>query len=199
VGEENCEAGVYVPPQPNLLEENGWDLIPILSNMRGIVRGSQRASSAAQQPGFADEQAALQGWYNECYGGCHYPDYVDNGPGYSSVGGPMPNTPLVDTYSQGMGEAANGVVSLAIDAAYAGSTTNIFVYGGPSWHVGWQTNAEESLLHLGNAPGRGIHIALGYTGPRKAFLHIYVYPEPYIWWPGGPADGISFRIPSWEP
>jgi len=99
----------------------------------------------------------------------------------------MPSVPLVDVYSNGGGEAGSGITSLAIGAAYSMATTNVFAYGGPEWHVGWQTNSEWSIIHVGNAANPdwgGIHLAIGSVGPRQAFFHIYFCPDPHFWWPG---------------
>ncbi len=159
-------------------------MVPIVSNIRGIVRGTQTASWSVKQPGFMEEQKAYQTWINNCYGVCH-----GSSPEPGSLsGGPMPDVPLVDSYSQGAGEAGGNAMSLLIDASYAMATTNIFAYGGKSWHVGWQTNDEWSIIHVGNAPNPkwgGIHFAIGSVGPRQAFFHIYIYPNPHIFinWP----------------
>jgi hypothetical protein len=95
---------------PGTLEENVWDYIPVLTNVRGIIRGVQTSRWASQQPSFQDQQAELRAWYNNCYGVCHGSSPI---PGYS-LGGPMPNTPVVDAYGQGMGETVGNVVDLGI-------------------------------------------------------------------------------------
>jgi RHS repeat-associated protein len=62
-----------------------------------------------------------------------------------------------------------------------------FAHGGKNWHIGLQLAGQRSLIHLGNQVGRGVHLAVGYTGPRAAWLHIYFQRTlPYIrfWWPG---------------
>jgi RHS repeat-associated protein len=178
----------WIPPvkSPDAIGNNALDSIPVVSNVRGMIRGSQTSMWASQQAGFGDQQAALQTWYNNCYGLCHYADAVVPGSPNTPIGGPMTDVPLVDTYSQGMGEAVNGAVGLVIDFAFYSRTTNIWTTGGKKWHVGWQTNDEWSIIHVGTegTANRGIHLAIGSIGPRKAFLHIYLWPEFRFWIPG---------------
>jgi len=92
------------------LDYNAWDWVPIVSNIRGIVRGNQTANWAANRQGFWEEQKAYQTWLNNCYGVCHGASPVPGSP----LGGPMPDTPLVDIYSEGMGETAENVVDLGL-------------------------------------------------------------------------------------
>jgi len=100
----------------DVLQTSAWDLIPVISELRGIIRGGQTASWASRQTGFGDEQLALQAWYNCSYGYCHYPSVAVSGPQAAVVGGPMPTTPLVDVYSTGMGELAGNVTQLVTEA-----------------------------------------------------------------------------------
>jgi len=101
------------------LKVNGWDLVPVVADVRGIVRGAQVVKWAAEQPEFMDQQKELQSWQNECYGQCHYTEATENDPGPSLAGGPMPETPLVDTYSEGMGEIGENVIDLGLTATTA--------------------------------------------------------------------------------
>jgi RHS repeat-associated protein len=182
-GSENEDISPTLTVSPTILGTNGWDYVPVVSDVRKIIRGSQMAYWTADQPGFMDEQISYQTWINNCYGVCHGARPEP----FSPLGGPMPDVPLVDMYSQGMGEAANGVINIIVSIGYAKNTTNIWVEGGTEWHVGWQTNNEMSIIHVGNSANvefGGIHLAIGSYAPRKAFFHIYFYPNPHIWFPG---------------
>jgi len=59
-----------------------------------------------------------------------------------------------------------------------------FAYGGSSWHAGLQLPGELNIIHIGNSVKFGVHVAFGYVSERVADLHIYVYPNAYIWRPG---------------
>ncbi len=86
----------------------------------------------------------------------------------------MPNVPLVDMYSQGMGEAASGATNLLMTAALVESQTQIINKGGPLWHYGLETKSNWSIIHIGNAPKfGGVHIAIGSVAPYQAWFHIY--------------------------
>lgn len=91
---------------------NGWDYAPLVSDIRQIIRGIQTAKNTSQLPSFMNQEKASQSWHDNCYGQCHYPDYIDPEPG-TLMGGSKPETPLVDTFSSGMGETASGFVSIA--------------------------------------------------------------------------------------
>jgi hypothetical protein len=54
-----------------ILAPDGWDLIPVVNDIRAVIQGAQTANFASQQPNFKKEQTQLQGWQNECYGQCH--------------------------------------------------------------------------------------------------------------------------------
>jgi hypothetical protein len=103
--------------QPDPLETNLWDLVPVITDFRGVIRGGQVSTWASAQPGFQGQQVALQGWYNNCYGQCHYADAVRLGPSYPTVGGPMPSTPLVEIFSESVGEIAGSVVDIGLTIA----------------------------------------------------------------------------------
>jgi hypothetical protein len=168
------------------LGHNGWDWVPVVTDVRSIIRGVQVANVASQQPGFMEQQAALQHWYNNCYGQCHYADT----PGYVAgniVGGPMPDVPLVDSYSEGMGEATSGAVNLGIQAVIIKTApVQTFARGGPEWHVGLETTKNMNIVHVGNHAHYGVHIAFGAIRPYVANLHIYIqeaFPFFRIWKP----------------
>ncbi len=164
------ESGGTSPQNGEILDENGWDYVPVVSDVRGVVRGIQTMDVASGQPGFLDQQAALQTWYNNCYGVCHGSSPIPGSPS----GGPMPNVPLVDMYSQGMGEAASGATNLLMTAALVESQTQIINKGGPLWHYGLETKSNWSIIHIGNAPKfGGVHIAIGSVAPYQAWFHIY--------------------------
>jgi len=62
-----------------------------------------------------------------------------------------------------------------------------FARGGRAWHVGLELAGKRNVIHLGRHPRYGIHVALGYVGRNKAWLHLYFKKEmPFIrlWWPG---------------
>jgi hypothetical protein len=183
-----------------VLDENGWDLVPGVSDIRHIIRGSQVAGWASQQPGFADQQAELLGWQNNCYGQCHYADATDLGPSYPSIGGPMPNVPHVDLYSSGVGEIASGFTNLVITSAIVkglSSQTHVFSKGGIEWHLGLETKNNMSIIHIGNHPEHGIHIAFGSVRPFVADLHVYLqkaFPFFRIWRPPRYNDENRLRI-----
>ena len=106
----------YVEPadhgnEGKVLDDNLWDWVPVVGDIRSIVRGTQMANNASAQPDLWAQQGALQGWYDSCYGECHYPDALTVS-GNTTSGGPMPSTPLVDQYNAGMAEAVSGVVGL---------------------------------------------------------------------------------------
>jgi hypothetical protein len=168
------------------LGHNGWDWVPVVTDVRSIIRGVQIANVASQQSGFMDQQAALQHWYNNCYGQCHYADT----PGYVAgniVGGPMPDVPLVDSYSEGLGEATSGAVNLGIQAVIIKTApVQTFARGGPEWHVGLETTKNMNIVHVGNHAQYGVHIAFGAIRPYAANLHIYIqeaFPFFRIWKP----------------
>ncbi len=166
---------------PNALNKNGWDSVPIVSDVRSIIRGAQNASWTSNQPSFNSEQNALQNWYDNCYGQCHYSDHIN--PKGQPAGGPMPSTPTVDTYSEGMGEAANGIINLGMFAAeWKLTNANVFIKGGTKWHVGLEVFDNRNLIHLGNEPRfGGVHLALGSVGPFKANWHFYFqFQQPII-------------------
>lgn len=159
------------------LKSNVLDVVPVVSDIRGVIRGSQRVNWASEQPDFQDQQADLQGWYNECYGNCHYSEHVESGPIYPNIGGPMPETPLVDIYSEGMGEAVGSAIDLGMTVAVTKislSNTRVFSHGGADWHLGLETPSNMNIVHLGNHPGYGTHIAFGAIKPFVADLHIYL-------------------------
>jgi hypothetical protein len=167
------------PPEENgeILDENGWDYVPVVSDVRKIVRGIQVMGVASGQPGFPDQQVALQTWYNNCYGVCHGSSPRPGSP----AGGPMPNVPSVDKYSQGMGEAASGATILLTTAAttavavnVASSKVQVFSHGGAYWHLGLETKTNMNIIHVGNHPAYGTHIAFGAVRPYVANLHIYL-------------------------
>lgn len=97
------------------LRIDGWDYVPVVTDVRGVIRGTEIVEWAAQQPDFGNQQTQLQTWYDQCYGQCHYSQAVEIEQGYS-IGGPMPDTPLVDIYSEGMAEAASGLIDLGMTA-----------------------------------------------------------------------------------
>ncbi|RME55668.1 hypothetical protein D6779_12235 [Candidatus Parcubacteria bacterium] len=165
-----------------ILDNNLWDYVPIVSDFRGVVRGSQTASWASEQPGFDNQQAELQGWYNNCYGQCHYADSAsDFGLTYPTMGGPMPDVPLVDIYSDGWGKMVGNIVDLGITAAYAKFTTQPLYQPKDSpygWHLGIETKNADNLIHIGKSPEYGWHIAFGHVNrPFTADFHIYVMPK----------------------
>ncbi|HSO27192.1 MAG TPA: RHS repeat-associated core domain-containing protein [Anaerolineales bacterium] len=173
----------------NALGENGWDLVPILSDIRLVIRGSQVANWASQQPGFLDQQVKLLDWQNNCYGLCHYASVIDLVPSNSYIGGPMPDVPLVDIYSTGCGDAATGLTSLFISGAILksySSQTQVFYKGGAEWHLGLETKGNMNIIHIGNHQVYGTHIAFGAIKPYIANLHLYAqktFPFFRIWKP----------------
>jgi hypothetical protein len=171
------------------LKNNGWDRVPVVADVRGIVRGAQVAKWAAEQPEFMKQQNELQSWYGNCYGQCHYAETIKNNPSLSLAGGPMPETPLVDTYSEGMGEIGGNVIDLGLTAATTKislSGTQIFSHGGTGWHLGLETSKNMNIVHMGNHPEYGTHIAFGAIRPFVANLHVYLqssFPFFRIWRP----------------
>jgi RHS repeat-associated protein len=200
LGESGCQhkPKYHRPEKPEkskYLGYNIWDWTPVVSDVRHIIRGTQQAETISILPSFMDEQAALQSWYNYCYGECHYSDFVDK-VANTSIGGPMPKTPLVDAYSEGMGEAANGVVNILMTVAISGkvkSTYQIrpFTKPRPDWHLGLEYGKNMNIAHVGNATGKGVHFAFGSVAPYKADIHIYVHPNLYLW---RPSWGFEFDI-----
>jgi hypothetical protein len=170
---ENAKVEIQVA-ENKIMAMTGWDLVPVVNDVRGIIRGTQIMKYESEQPGFKEQQTQLQGWQNNCYGQCHYSDSTKLGPSYPTIGGPMPSTPVVDKYSEGAGEAASGVVDIGITAATLNSETQIFAKGGKSWHLGLETKDKWNIVHIGNHPRFGIHIAIGAIGPKFADLHIYL-------------------------
>ncbi|WP_162787607.1 hypothetical protein [Anaerolinea thermolimosa] len=71
------------------------------------------------------QQHELQSWYDNCYGQCHYTETIKNDPGPSLAGGLMPDIPLVDIYSESMGEIGGNVIDLGLTAI----TTKITLIG----------------------------------------------------------------------
>jgi hypothetical protein len=114
LGKEGCEGGTDEQfTESDILGVNGWDYVPIVSDVRHIIRGTQTVYWASQQPGFMNEQLELQAWYNNCYGVCYGLNPISGSP----FGGPMPNVPLVDVYSEGAGEAVGSGVNLSISVS----------------------------------------------------------------------------------
>ena len=135
----------------NPITYNLWDLVPVVTDIRQIVRGSQNLTWASKQPGFENQQSAMQDWYNNCYGQCHYQDFVDPGSQQTIMGGPMPHIPLVDKYSEGMGDVGSGVTDLIITTVIVEvslSKIQIFSKGGASWHLGLETKNNMNIIHL---------------------------------------------------
>lgn len=52
-----------------------------------------------------------------------------------------------------------------------------------SWHIGLETAGKRSVIHLGRHPRYGTHLALGFKGPKKAWLHVYFHPRFRIYLP----------------
>jgi RHS repeat-associated protein len=98
----------------DLEETNVWDIVPGAGISRKYFRADEQGDMLAEQQGFDDEQAALQGWYNCSYVTCHdTSDSVQFGPQYPTIGGPMPDTPLVDAYSVAQAKKANAILTFA--------------------------------------------------------------------------------------
>jgi RHS repeat-associated protein len=175
--------------KPEVIGNNVLDSVPVVTNVRGIIRGVQTSMWASQQVGFSEQQAALQTWYNNCFGLCHYADHVAPSQPNIPIGGPMPSTPLVDIYSAGMGEVAGNTVDLGLSVAMAKvplSQTQVFSHGGVDWHLGLETKSNMNIIHIGNHPVYGTHIAFGSVKPFVANLHIYLqntFPFFRIWKP----------------
>ena len=175
--------------KPEVLGNNVLDSVPVVTNVRGIIRGVQTSMWASQQGGFSEQQTNLQTWYNNCYGLCHYADHLTPGQPNIPIGGPMPSTPLVDIYSAGMREVAGNTVDLGLSVAMAKvplSQTQVFTHGGVDWHLGLETKSNMNIIHIGNHPVYGTHIAFGAVKPFAANLHIYLqntFPFFRIWKP----------------
>jgi RHS repeat-associated protein len=173
----------------NKITDNGWDLIPFITNARGVVRGLQILDWADSQPEFFNQQRMIQNWYNDCYGQCHYSDSMDITRIPSSIGGPVPETPVVDIYSEGMGEVADNVIQLMYQTILIKASTanvKVFARGGDKWHYGIETSNKLNIIHLGKHPEFGIHLAIGSIKPLQADLHIYLqkaFPFLRIWRP----------------
>ncbi len=82
---------------------------------REYSRAGEARKRASEQTEFWEEQAALQGWYNCSYGACHDPagTAAQYGPQYPTMGGPMPDTHLVDEYSVAMAKQVTVVLTFA--------------------------------------------------------------------------------------
>jgi hypothetical protein len=146
--------------------------------------------AAQSQAGFYEQQTALINWQNHCYGLCHYSEAQQDTIGVT-VGGPTPSTPLVDQYSEGMGDVAGGTVNLALQTVTAGVAAKAapvqgFARGGAQWHVGVETTKNMNIIHIGNHSTFGVHVAFGAVKPYAANLHIYLqkaFPFFRVWKP----------------
>ena len=96
------------------LRWNLLDLVPVVSEVRGIVRGTQTMQAASTQADFLPQQQQLTDWYSNCYGVCHYSEALGGAGQQGSIGGPMPEVPLVDTYSEGMADVVTNAVDLVL-------------------------------------------------------------------------------------
>lgn len=81
-------------------------VIAISASVDLIEQGAMEMRSASSNPGFAQEQVAIQQWQDNCMGSCHYAQFADS----SGFTGPMPDTPITDAYSSGMADASNGTI-----------------------------------------------------------------------------------------
>ena len=62
----------------------------------------------------------------------------------------------------------------------------VFRSGGESWHLGLETKDHMNIIHVGNHPEYGIHIAFGAVKPYAANFHIYLmntFPFIRTWRP----------------
>ena len=100
----------------DLEETNVWDIVPYAGLSRKYSRADEQGDMLVEQLGFDEEQAALQGWYDCSYGACHDPagTAAQYGSQYPTIGGPMPDTPLVDAYSIAQAKKANVIQSILL-------------------------------------------------------------------------------------
>ena len=56
-----------------------------------------------------------------------------------------------------------------------------FINGGAAWHIGLEFVNKMNIIHIGNHPKFGFHIAFGAIEPMVSDLHVYIYPLQYIW------------------
>jgi hypothetical protein len=75
-----------------------------------INTGAEKTNWATQQPTFMNEQSAYQSWQNNCYGQCHYSEALGSATGV--LGGAMPETPVMDVYSEGIADIVTGTMDL---------------------------------------------------------------------------------------
>jgi len=177
-----------------------WDLVPYVGPIREYIRGAQEVSWASSQPDFIHQMHEQNAWIDKCYGGCHYPDYIDHFPG-ALANGPRPDTPLVDTWSAGGGEMMDASLTLAAQVApvvyTATEQINVFAHGGEQWHIGLETSDNMNIIHVGNHATFGVHIAFGAVEPFAADLHVYLYPDVYLWRPSWGTGG-AINLWSWR-
>jgi RHS repeat-associated protein len=177
-----------------------WDLVPYVGAIRAINYDAQVVSWASSQPDFIHQMNEQKAWIDKCYGGCHYPDYIDHFPG-TPINGPRPDIPLFDTWNAAGGdmvaEGFNLAAQVATTVDIATELVPPFAHGGESWHVGLETRDQMSIIHLGNDPARGVHLAFGAVAPMKADLHVYLFPDVYIWRPSWGANG-AINLWSWK-
>jgi RHS repeat-associated protein len=90
----------------------GFLLIGTALSVDQINIGVEQMQWASQQPTFPQEQAAVQQWQDNCMGQCHYSQAVAPAPGITA-GGPRPETPISDVYSEGLANVTQGAIGLA--------------------------------------------------------------------------------------
>ena len=88
----------------------------VVASVDQIHTGSEQMQWASQQPTFAQEQAVVQQWQDNCMGQCHYAQAAAPIPGMTA-GGPRPETPVTDVYSEGAANLAQGAMGLVGSAA----------------------------------------------------------------------------------
>ena len=110
--------------EPNFLERNLLDWVPILGQVRGIVRGVQMMDWADDQPGWGAEQKAINDWY-QCNMSCHFED-IEYDPEVA-LAGPPTDTPLNNVFGSGLHETTFSTIELG------------FALKGPDFQLGERT------------------------------------------------------------